>query len=290
MKRLLIAAGISGTSAAGFAAAADMRMPVKAPPPAVAVYNWTGFYIGGNAGYSWGEASTDGSLTGTQNVSVFRTAGPDLLSSVTTVVGPIGYNVGRTNVDGFVGGGQLGYNWQVDRSWVLGIEADFQGSTAQGSATGCSVATCAAGSAFLTVEQKLEWFGTLRGRVGWLVTDRVMLYGTGGLAYGHLKTNFAAGINGIGTAASIGSSSTQVGWTAGAGVEGAIDRNWTVKLEYLYVDLGDFGNGSSSATFVTNQLNTPLVAQNTVTTTTFTNTLATRFTDHILRAGINYRF
>jgi outer membrane immunogenic protein len=289
MKRLLIAAGIFATSA-GFAAAADMRMPVKAPPSAVAVYNWTGFYIGANAGYGWGDANTDGALTGTQNVSVFRTAGPDLMSSVTTIVGPLGYNVGRMDVDGFIGGGQVGYNWQVDRSWVLGIEADFQGSAQKGSATGCSIATCAVGSAFLTVEQKLEWFGTLRGRVGWLVTDRVMLYGTGGLAYGHLKTNFAAGINGIGAAAAAGSSSTQVGWTAGAGVEGAIDRNWTVKLEYLYVDLGNFGNGSSSATFVTNQLNTPLLGQNTVTTTTFTNTLATKFTDHILRAGINYRF
>jgi outer membrane immunogenic protein len=289
MKKLLIAAGLVALSA-GTTSAADMRMPVKAPPPVVAVYNWTGFYIGANAGYSWGEASTDGALTGTQNVSRFRTAGPDLLSSVTTALGPLDYNVGRMDVDGFIGGGQLGYNWQVDRSWVLGIETDFQGSTEKGSATACSVATCAAGSAFLTVEQKLEWFGTLRGRVGWLATDRIMLYGTAGLAYGHLKTNFAAGLNGIGTAAALGSSSTQVGWTAGAGVEGAIDRNWTVKLEYLYVDLGEYGNGSTSATFVTNQLNTPLLGQNTVTTTTFTNALSTRFTDHILRAGINYRF
>ncbi len=289
MKKILLAAGMLAASTS-FAAAADMRMPVKAPPPVVAVYNWTGFYIGGNVGYSWGEADTDGSLSGTQNVSVFRTLGPDLLSSVTTGLGPLGYNIGRSNVDGVIGGGQIGYNWQFDRSWVLGIEADFQGSDEKGSATACSVATCAAGSAFLTVDHKLEWFGTLRGRIGWLVSDRVMLYGTGGLAYGHLKTGFTAGINGIGNAAAASASSTQVGWTAGAGVEGAIDRNWTVKLEYLYMDLGDFGNGSSSATFATNQLNTPLLGQNTVTTTTFTNSVSTRFVDHILRAGVNYRF
>jgi outer membrane immunogenic protein len=103
-------AGLAGmlamSASTGFAA--DMRMPVKAPPPVVAVYNWTGFYIGGNVGYSWGEARTDGSLSGTQNVSVFRTAGADLISSVTTAIGPLGYNLGKSDVDGVIGGGQIG--------------------------------------------------------------------------------------------------------------------------------------------------------------------------------------
>jgi outer membrane immunogenic protein len=289
MKKLLAVASML-LAGSGFAVAADMRMPVKAPPPVAAVYNWTGFYIGGNVGYSWGDARTDGSLSGTQNVSVFRTAGPDLISSVTTAVGPLGYNIGRSNVDGIIGGAQTGYNWQVNRSWVLGIETDFQGSDEKGSSTICSGATCPAGSAFLTVETRLEWFGTLRARAGFLATDRILVYGTGGLAYGHLRTDFTAGIVGIGNAAAASTSSTKAGWTAGAGVEGAIDRNWTVKLEYLYMDLGRVGNGSSSGTFATNQLNTPNQGFNTVTTTTFANSVSTRFTDHILRAGFNYRF
>ena len=81
---------------------------------------------------------------------------------------------------------------------------------------------------------------------------------------------------------------TRVGWTVGAGAEVAIDRNWSVKIEYLYMDLGSFG-GSSSATVVTNALNTPAPAFNTVTTTTTTG-FNTRFTDNIVRVGFNYRF
>ncbi len=106
--------------------------------------------------------------------------------------------------------------------------------------------------------KSLKWFGTLRGRLGWL-RDRsrhAVRHRRSRLRPPEDRTS-AAVINGIGNALAASSSSTQVGWTAGAGVEGAIDRNWTVKLEYLYMDLGDFGNGSSSATFVTNQLNTP---------------------------------
>jgi outer membrane immunogenic protein len=288
MKRFALAGFALATLGSTMTAqAADM--PLKAPPPVAAVYNWTGFYIGGNVGYSWGDARTDGALTATQNVSIFRTAGPDLISSVNTAIGPLPYNLGRTNVDGIIGGGQAGYNWQVDRSWVLGIEADFQGSDEHGTNTICA-AGCAVGAAFLSVENRLNWFGTLRGRVGWLPTDRVMLYATGGLAYGHLETTFTAGLVGVGNALAATSSSTRAGWTVGGGAEGAIDRNWTVRLEYLYMDLGRFANGSSSATFVTNALNTPLVGLNTVTTTTIANSVSTRFTDHILRAGVNYRF
>jgi outer membrane immunogenic protein len=270
-------AGISAASAADLAP----RVYTKAPPPPVAiVYDWTGFYIGGNAGYSWGRARTDGSLAGSQNVSVFRTAGPTLVSSVTTALGTLPL-WGRANVNGFVGGGQAGYNWQRG-TWLFGLEGDIQGSDERGSSDVCFAVGCPPGSTFLTANYKLDWFGTARGRVGFLPTDRVLLYATGGLAYGHLSATAPLVPLSWGT--------TNAGWTVGVGAEAAIDQHWSVKVEYLYMDLGNVGSGSAAATTVVNQLNTPTPGFNTVTTTSLTGTFNTKFTDNILRVGVNYRF
>jgi outer membrane immunogenic protein len=269
-------AGITAASAADMAP----RMYTKAPVPAAIVYDWTGFYIGGNVGYSWGRASTDGDLAGTQNVSVFRTAGPTLVSSTDTVLATVPLT-GRANVNGVIGGGQAGYNWQRG-TWLFGLEADIQGSDERGSADVCIVAGCAIGTGILTANYKLDWFGTARGRVGFLPTERVLIYATGGLAFGEVSA----------TAPLIPLSwgSTRAGWTVGAGAEAAIDNNWSVKLEYLYMDLRTIGSSGASATTVTNALNTPRTGFNTVTTTTLTSVFNTRFTDNILRVGVNYRF
>ncbi|MGH6710969.1 MAG: outer membrane protein [Bradyrhizobium sp.] len=282
MSRILIAGAAIASLLTTSALAADMapRPYTKAPVVAAVVYDWTGFYIGGNAGYSWGRASTDGTLTGTQNVSVFRTAGPDLVSSTNTVLAALPLT-GRANVDGFIGGGQAGYNWQRG-TWLFGLEGDIQYSDERGRADVCLVAGCAVGTGILTANYKLDWFGTARGRVGFLPTDRILLYATGGLAYGHLSA----------TAPLIPLSwgSTRAGWTVGAGAEAAIDRNWSVKLEYLYMDLGNVGSSGATATTAVNQLNTPGIGFNTVTTTTLTSGFRTKFTDNIVRVGLNYRF
>jgi outer membrane immunogenic protein len=282
MKRILIGSvAVVSLLAATSAFAADLpaRVYTKAPVMAI-VYDWTGFYIGGNAGYSWGRASTDGDISGTQSVSEFRTAGPTLLPGfpVVTTIGSVPLS-GRSHVDGFIGGGQAGYNWQRG-TWLFGLEADFQGSDERGSSDVCSLPGC---SASFTANYKLDWFGTVRGRIGFLPTERVLLYATGGLAYGH----FGAGIAGDPTTTW---GATRAGWTLGAGGEAAIDNHWSVKLEYLYVDLGDVGSVSASATSVTNALNTPLPGFNTVTTTTLTSGFHTHFVDNILRVGLNYRF
>jgi outer membrane immunogenic protein len=250
----------------------------KAPVVAAIVYDWTGFYIGGNAGYSWGRASTDGNLTGTQNVSVFRTAGPTLISSTNTVLASVPLT-GRANVNGFIGGGQAGYNWQREK-WLFGLEGDIQYSDERGSADVCLVAGCAIGTGLLTANYKLDWFGTVRGRVGFLPTERLLLYVTGGLAYGHVSASTPL----------LSWGSTRAGWTVGAGAEAAIDRNWSVKLEYLYMDLGNVGSSGATGTTVVNQLNTPGIGFNTVTTTTLTSAFGTKFTDNIFRVGLNYRF
>ena len=283
MKRNLIASAaavslLSATSA--FAADLPARTYTKAPVAAAVIYDWTGFYIGGNAGYSWGRGRTDGTLTETQNVSVFRTGGPTLISSVDTVLGALPLT-GRSNVNGFIGGGQVGYNWQRG-TWLFGLEADFQGSDERGRSDVCTVAGCPLGSSIFTANYKLDWFGTARGRVGFLPTERVLLYATGGLAYGHFGADAPL--------LPLSWGSTRAGWTVGAGVEAAIDRNWSVKLEYLYMDLGNVGSSGASATGVVNQLNTPTPGFNTVTTTTLTSAFRTKFTDNILRVGLNYRF
>ncbi|MGA9091000.1 MAG: outer membrane beta-barrel protein, partial [Bradyrhizobium sp.] len=274
---------VSAVAGVNAASAADMapRMYTKAPAPVAIVYDWTGFYIGGNVGYSWGRAATDGDVTGTQSVSEF-VAFSGVLVPGFPVVTPLATAplTGRANVNGVVGGGQAGYNWQQG-NWLVGLEADIQGSDERGSSDVCVVAGCALGTGILTADYKLDWFGTVRGRIGLLPTDRVLIYATGGLAYGELSA----------TAPLIPLSwgSIRAGWTVGAGAEVKLDNNWSVKLEYLYMDLGDVGSGSITATNVVTQLGVP-VRFNTVTTTTLTSAFNTHFTDNILRVGVNYRF
>jgi outer membrane immunogenic protein len=109
-----------------------------------------------------------------------------------------------------------------------------------------------------------------------------LIYATGGLAFGELSATAPL--------IPLNWGSTRAGWTLGAGVEAAIDNNWSVKLEYLYMDLGSIGSSGTSATTVTNALNTPTPGFNTVTTTTLASAFNTRFTDNILRVAVDYRF
>jgi len=283
MKRTLIAsAAFASLLVATSAFAADLPVYTKAPPVAL-VYDWTGYYIGTNLGYSWGRGSTDGNITGTQNVSVFRTAGPTLVSSVNTALPTLPLS-GRADVNGFIGGGQLGYNWQREK-WVFGLEGDIQFSNERGSSDVCTVAGCPAGSTVFTRDYKLDWFGTVRGRVGFLPAERILLYATGGLAYGGFSGSSWTLPANIGTW-----SSTNVGWTVGAGAEAALGSNWSVKFEYLYMDLGHVGGSSAAVTNVTNAANTPGAGFNTTTTQNLAYQFNTKFTDNIVRVGLNYKF
>jgi outer membrane immunogenic protein len=284
MKRVLFASvAFASLLAVTGASAADLPVYSKVPVVA-AVYDWTGFYIGTNLGYSWGRGSTDGSVSGTQNVSVFRTAGPTLVSSTNSVLTGLPLLSGRANVNGFIGGGQLGYNWQRG-TWLFGLEGDIQFSNERGSGDVCTVAGCPAGSALFTRDYKLDWFGTARGRVGFLPAERILLYATGGLTYGGFSgSSWTLPLN-VGTW-----SSTNVGWTVGAGVEAALGSNWSIKFEYLYMDLGKVGGSSASNTIVTNAANTPSAGFNTTTTQQLAYVFNTKFTDSIARVGINYKF
>jgi outer membrane immunogenic protein len=265
MKRILIGmtavASLLATSA--FAADLPMQSYTKAPVFAEPLFNWTGFYIGGNLGYSLGSSSN------TETISNSRTGAT------------VANGAARDNVNGLIGGGQLGYNWQMSR-WVAGLEGDFQGSREVGFANFVCLG-CGDGPSNLTstLTQHLAWFGTVRGRAGILVTPAVLLYGTGGLAYGEVDTAGSISgptLQGPGSAVFPNLTSTRVGWTAGAGIEGVIGGNWTAKLEYLYMDLGTAGFG-------------PLATNILVPVRTNAGvSYSSHFTDNIQRVGINYKF
>jgi outer membrane immunogenic protein len=255
MKRTLI--GIAATLFTTGAFAADFPMQyTKAPLYAPPIFNWNGFYVGGNIGYSWGRSSETSVLT--------NSAGTVLFTEAET-----------SSLNGIVGGAQVGDNWQI-RNFVWGIEADIQGTDEKGGpAFVCPAGVCGpAGSLAvvpMTMNQKIDWFGTVRGRAGVAVTPAVLLYATGGFAYGEVDTREVI--------APVAFSKTTInaGWTAGAGIEGAIGGGWTARLEYLYVDLGKV-NGS----FVT-----PIPAFG---TGVIVSNLNSHVTDNIVRAGINYKF
>ena len=280
MKRIVIGMAAAMSLFATGALAADLaaRPYVKAPVMVDPVWSWTGFYVGANGGYSWGRSRTD--------VSYFNTG------TGAPIVPPAGSITSASfDMNGGVAGGQAGYNWQVT-NWVLGVEGDLQWSGEKGRAgylcsTGGGSLICmppitflpggAAGTA-LVVDQSLQWFGTLRGRAGILATPKVLFYGTGGLAFGEIKTTGTmAGFNAAGGAiGSIGSTSTtRAGWTVGVGIEGKITQNWSAKLEYLYMDLGRYSSGP----FTLAPAGSTIAAN-----------VSSRFTDNILRAGINYQF
>ena len=181
-----------------------------------------------------------------------------------------------SNHNNFLGGGQIGYNWQWGPSWVLGLEADFAGIASPSSTV---IAAFPGSAAFAPAQsgfaRALDSLGTVRGRVGYLTSPSLLLYATGGLAYGEtkLQTAFACATCGPPANTVNLTDNWQVGWTAGAGVEWRFAPQWSVKAEYLYVDLGNISN---------------TINYNYGPSSSLTSTYHER--DNIVRAGINYKF
>jgi outer membrane immunogenic protein len=274
--------------------AADM--PVKAPvaPPAPVV-SWTGFYAGVNAGYGWSERSTINTI-----------ADPTFLNPIF----PVGAGAEATGLtsaastqqvakgNSFLGGGQIGYNYQFSPQWVAGIEADIDGLT-NGAAFSTQVRTVVL-PAFtaetytgnVTVSRTLDYIGTVRARLGYVPTPNLLLYGTGGFAYGGVHTftsySFQETIASGGLPAVLstaGSSSTRTGWAAGAGGEWMVTPNWTVRLEYLHYDLGSVTDNTTLT-----QLNTVTVPGSTIVYHTSAAQTFSSFAGDIVRVGVNYKF
>lgn len=220
MKKLLVAASIAAAAFCGAPAfAADM--PMKAP--SYAPWSWTGFYVGGNVGGAWGHVTNNwlpgGAFTAGSAAGLEAAADPSFHPS------------------SFIGGGQLGYNYQTG-SIVSGFEADISGLNLNSSRTASltGVPNFAAG-AFLTETAKNDFLATVRGRLGY-AANNWLLYGTGGLAVGQAKYTDFLNFNSIGATQFAESSKTRTGWTLGGGVEYALAGNWSMKTEYLYIDLG----------------------------------------------------
>jgi outer membrane immunogenic protein len=300
----------------GLAFAADMA--VKAPPaPAPApVYNWTGWYVGVNAGASMGNVKTN--LNGSPVFATGFFLGHPL--------GPFQITPGfdfpndRTSPDGFIGGGQIGYNWQYSPLIVVGFEADIQGALEKDSSnnltqnvdfltpnqvTGCGTPVftthCTATASYTT---QIDWFGTVRARLGYVWGNgEVLSYVTGGLAYGEVKINGTNTVSGpafsgdcacspaFSQTQAFGQSHINTGWVVGYGTEGHLPLmpgNWTWKVESLYMDLGHLNatssaSGSSCVVTAGQGGETCSVAGGQVATNS-------HFTDWILRGGLNYKF
>ncbi|UGV26709.1 porin family protein [Rhodopseudomonas boonkerdii] len=248
MRRLELAL-LLATFGVAPATAADLssRILTKAPAVSDPAYSWGGWYAGGQIGGVWAPNNVDSQQT---------------LPSASWPPSSAGFN----------GGGQIGYNHQIDR-WLFGIEADASYTGLRRSPT--VMAPLPAGGAFTATSSiGSDWMATLRPRAGYAI-DRTLFYLTGGLALTDL--NFASSYADTGgQTATGGFDKTRVGWVAGAGIEHAFTKNWTAKIEYLYADFGK------------QSLTTPVIAG-----TGSSNGLIAQEVDlktNTVRGGLNYHF
>ena len=285
-KLLLATITLFALGAGGSALAADMAVKpsLTAVEPAPS-HSWTGAYIGGNGGYGW----KDPQVTFTAN---------DIASQFATCSGGVGGTCPAPaffNVHGALGGLQEGYNYQVNQNWLLGLEADFDWSNIRG--TGTSNFKMIGSPANFQASETVKWFGTVRARVGYLPAPNVLLFATGGFAYGSVNENAALSTSagavggtpsfacvfpgGAGaTNCFIGNSSrTATGFAAGGGGEYAFWNNLSLKAEYLYVNLGHGGSVNVAA-------QAPLAG---AAPSSFTAAYS-NVDFHVVRAGINWKF
>lgn len=269
MKKFLLAIAsiVLGTASVQ---AADLAAQYTKAPMMAPAYNWTGFYVGGNVGGQWGSADPTTS-------TVFSPAGYFATSSV-PAINAVGAQ--RVNSSSVTGGFTAGYNWQVNHA-VLGLEGDINYFGFKGSATGSALYPCCAPTGFTVSSQvSADWLATIRGRLGFLAAPTWLLYATGGAAIAEVKGNFNFTDTFAAATESAAIRDTRVGWTVGAGTEFAFGGGWSLKAEYLYVDLGRANATSTNlAAFV------PAIA--------FPGNVYTHSVDlksNIVRVGVNYKF
>jgi outer membrane immunogenic protein len=219
----LLCATVASVGCWQTASAADLAVVPFRPAP---LYTWTGCYGGLNAGGGW--TRSNGELEAFSPLLA-----PDVNVRKTV---PLKYDLRGT---GLSVGGQVGCNWQTGPV-VFGVETDLQGNPNPGiRATRTIESPAVLFPSTSNAEDKLGWFGTLRARLGVTLTPSILIYGTGGLAYGGVRDSAAVLFSPSTAGAFIGSTEElKAGWTAGAGAEFALFAGWSVKLEYLYMDFG----------------------------------------------------
>lgn len=247
MKKLLFS-GVAFTALA-MAPALAADLPRKAPayqPPPPPVVGWAGWYIGLNAGGIWSHGDITNNVVSSFCNTDLVGCDPDQFAVAAEGAVPLNFD---NNGSGFIGGGQIGYNFQTGPI-VFGIEADIQWTSLddEHSRFGSVVPVGFPNNTVDitgTARQQIDWLGTVRGRLGWTPTPPMLLYVTGGLAYGHVETDVAFSGHVTGPCfcgpepfTSVSFSDTRVGWTVGGGVEWMFAPRWSFKAEYLYYDLG----------------------------------------------------
>lgn len=243
-----VAAALLLSSGAFAADAVFSGDSVPTAAPAAPAFDWTGAYFGVNAGYGGGKLKP--------HFYAYDNEFDEYLDASASA-----------SASGFVGGVQAGYNFQSG-SMVYGVETDIQYSNVEAKLSGSVSGSI--GDLDASASGSVEWFGTTRARVGFTPTDRFLVYGTGGVAYGKYKykLNYDSGAT---EAVSVSTSKSKVGWTVGAGTEYAITDNLTFKAEYLYTNLGrwnllELGNAEAGAK------------------------LSSKLDFHTVRVGLNYKF
>jgi outer membrane immunogenic protein len=288
MKKLAIAAVAGSALLTGIvtASAADMAYKAAPVPMAPAPFSWTGFYVGANVGGAW---------TGNNGGSDFGPLFPPFIVLApqavipTLIPGQLDVLGGGGRRSGVIGGGQIGYNYQVNQ-FVFGVEADAVGSDLKGSSAS---ATRSFGPPILlaTVNQtvtldtgRIDWMASFRGRAGFAV-NQALFYVTGGAAVAEFGGSTTTVVNGPGIAipagtfvATNGGNHTRWGWTVGGGIEWAFSPNWSVAGEYRHTD---FGNRGTSFDIPSGLAAAPIF---------FTGTSSSRLTVDQATARLNYRF
>jgi outer membrane immunogenic protein len=277
----LLAFGMTGAMAEEMAVPPSQFITASVP-----YLTWSGFYVGINGGFAWGNSSV--AFTANDPAAQAGTCGGG------GAPGPKGQCISSTDFrrDGAVAGGQFGFNWQVNSHWLVGAEADYQWSNLDGSVSS-SFRLGNVGTTSMVASQTVDSFGTVRARAGAVIAPPLLLYGTGGFAFGQVHENLsvpgvatkglaAGGFSyacTIGTACFAGAASqTLFGWSAGAGAEYAITSNLIFRTELLYVHL--------SAPTVT-------ATATAVVAGTAPASIAAGFSSvyfAVMRAGLNYKF
>jgi outer membrane immunogenic protein len=292
MKKFLLAAVTLGLMAVP-AVAADLA-PVYHAPPA---WSWTGFYFGGTVGGGWMNSNSTQSVTSTfcnTTLNGCAANGAGVINVDSTALAGIIPNAYSTTKTGFLAGVDAGYNWQFGQ-FVVGVETDLSGVDISGSTTASNSVTVVSPPVFPnstiyaygTHSEKLDYFGTIRARGGYLVTNTLLAYATGGFAYGDASSSNTLGTSVSNCVCALSptgesSSSKRAGWTVGGGLEWMFAPNFTVKGEYLYYD---FGSVSYAGPTVVNSTFGPPSLPFYGATTAAT----ARFNGGIARLGLNFK-
>ena len=237
MYRKMLLASVGAIALTGSAAlAADL--PSRAPPPVYLppppIFTWTGFYIGGQVGGAWG--------TGSGHLTAFDPVTATLVDT----------SIGGDNPSGVIGGGHLGFNYQLPGwNWfsssgvVIGVEGSVDGSSLS-KTTVVTLPGVFLGSSTLSARSSLDIQGSIRGRLG-IAWDRVLIYATGGVAFAGINTDVElSGVDeaGVPFFASASRSNSRTGWTVGGGIEYALTNNWSIGAEYRFTDFGSINRGA----------------------------------------------